>query len=464
MKYDEFRVVILNEEDIRATLPDGRVRKGKVQWDAQTKRTIEWFHTMLAAGNIREREGIEVFGSLLYSVLFNHLGSDDLSAEFKSTFEGMKNKDETYLRLVLEFETGVRELATYPWEYLYYPDTYNEKGFQIATRSKLILTRHVPLSVDQKILAPCEKPLRILIAVSQPKDTQTINADQVIQSIEKLREASPDAIEIDRLYQPDGRSFSKKLKEFRPHVLHFIGHGDWDREKKIGRVSFVNPGSETAAWLSDKDFSDYFQDFQPRLIFLDACQGATTETYRGFRGVALQLVYSKVPAVIAMQYPIKDEAAVQFANKFYECLGEGEPIDVAVQEGRNELGMYLQDAHFSSRDFGSPVAFLQAADGIVVAKREEVIPKEEVIRKVSCPNPDCDGLVRDFDNTCLKCGHPLGKCPSGHIIDKKIGKCAICQWSERESMAVPLKKGERVKKTEPSPAYEPGKPKAQPRQ
>ena len=366
------------------------------------------------------------------------------------------------LRLVLEFEQEARDLATLPWEFLYYPDTDREQGFSIAAESKLILSRHVPLSAAFSNLSPSEKPLRILIAVSQPKDQKKINTDEVLESIWKLKESAPGSITIDMKYHPDRPSFSKTLDIYRPHVLHFIGHGKWDDNNKTGELAFENSADQKTDWVKDTDFSQFFRDYQPRLIFLDACEKAASGSYEGFRGIALQLVYSKVPAVVAMQYPITNLAAGKFAKKFYECLGEGKPVDIAVQESRNELKGYLQDSQdelFSSRDFGSPVAFLQSAAGIVVAKIEEVIAQ-----KISCPNPDCTGTVRSFDTICLKCEHELGKCPNGHIIDKRIGKCAMCQWSEKEGTAVPSIAGEPVRKPEPSAAFEPVKAAAQPRQ
>ena len=116
--------------------------------------------------------------------------------------------------------------------------------------------------------------------------------------------------------------------------------------------------------------ADAFLDFQPRLIFLHTCEGdkedkedAESESYDGFKKLALELVYSQVPAVVAMQYPVKNRVAIKFAETFYQCLGEGKRIDEAVQEGRLELGRYLDEQNFSSRAFGSPMVYLQKCRG-----------------------------------------------------------------------------------------------------
>ena len=137
--------------------------------------------------------------------------------------------------------------------------------------------------------------------------------------------------------------------------------------RRKGHLAFVkDEKDETVRWISDVDLADAFMDFQPRLIFLHACEGASSDSYEGFKGLALQLVYSKIPAVVAMQYSVENKVAIQFAKTFYQCLGEGKPVDVAVQAGRLELGMYLGEQNFSSRAFGSPVVYLQSAQGIII--------------------------------------------------------------------------------------------------
>ncbi|MFX0197422.1 MAG: CHAT domain-containing protein, partial [Candidatus Hodarchaeota archaeon] len=278
--------------------------------------------------------------------------------------------------------------------------------------------------------------------VCKPEELAEVKADPVVKTIAELQKGFPGDIEIDKLYQPTKRSFTDRVKSFHPHVLHFIGHGKYDKHNKLGggSLAFVQEGDQkTATWIGDLDLADSFQDFQPRLIFLHACEGATSESYEGFRGVALQLVYSKVPAVVAMQYPIKNKVAIEFAKKFYQCLGEGKPIDVAVQEGRLELGMYLDERNFSSRAFGSPVVYLQSAEGIIIAEAQDE-PKTQLQPpstsfKVTCPYPDCTGMVIPSRRFCPACRRPLMRCPEcDEVMAKDLEFCDNCGYN-RESKA-----------------------------
>ncbi|HEX2370177.1 MAG TPA: CHAT domain-containing protein, partial [Acidimicrobiia bacterium] len=54
-----------------------------------------------------------------------------------------------------------------------------------------------------------------------------------------------------------------------------------------------------------------------RLALLNACEGARGSASDPFAGAAQSLVQQGIPAVIAMQFPITDRAAILFAQEFY---------------------------------------------------------------------------------------------------------------------------------------------------
>jgi hypothetical protein len=192
---------------------------------------------------------------------------------------------------------------------------------------------------------------------------------------------------------------------------------------------------KSAFWINDISFRDCFNEYQPRLIFLQACEGAYSASYETFRGVALQLVYSRIPAVVAMQYKVRNDEAKMFAKKFYQSLGEGKRIDEAVQDGRLVLGKYLNEQTFSSRAFGSPVVYLQSGEGIIIAEKKDlevpsvVQPQVFTLTKVPCPYPDCPGMVISDSTFCLLCKRDLMICPKCKaIVAKDIGICHRCKY------------------------------------
>ena len=79
-------------------------------------------------------------------------------------------------------------------------------------------------------------------------------------------------------------------------------------------------------------------------------------------GMAAALVRMRLPAVVAMQQPIRDDDAIAFARIFYEVLAEGHQVDVAVSEGRIALSM----AHQASYAWSTPVWHLRPSDGLLL--------------------------------------------------------------------------------------------------
>ena len=74
-----------------------------------------------------------------------------------------------------------------------------------------------------------------------------------------------------------------------------------------------------------------------RLIFLNACQGAQGGRSDPFAGVAQRLVQQGAPAVLAMQFPVSDAAAIALAQAFYQALADGLPADTALSQARKAI-------------------------------------------------------------------------------------------------------------------------------
>jgi hypothetical protein len=70
------------------------------------------------------------------------------------------------------------------------------------------------------------------------------------------------------------------------------------------------------------------------------------------------LIQQGIPAVIAMQFAVSDQAAIGLAASFYAALADGYPVDAALTEARKSLF-----THDSGAEWGTPVLYLRAADG-----------------------------------------------------------------------------------------------------
>ena len=119
------------------------------------------------------------------------------------------------------------------------------------------------------------------------------------------------------------------------HIWHFIGHGGLSRDGASGTLLLEDP-TGSAEPISARELGIFLNRSGVRLIMLDACDSAklTTDPYRT---IAPALIRAQVPAVIAMQFTVPEEATRAFAGEFYRTLAAGFPIDACVTEGRKAV-------------------------------------------------------------------------------------------------------------------------------
>ena len=109
-------------------------------------------------------------------------------------------------------------------------------------------------------------------------------------------------------------------------------------------------GTELANLLADQT--------SLRLVVLNSCEGARTTLTDPYAGVATTLVQLGVPAVVAMQFEISDEAAILFAEELYtNLIGRQDPIDAAVAEARKAIYIEL-----GTVEWATPVLFMGDVD------------------------------------------------------------------------------------------------------
>jgi hypothetical protein len=105
--------------------------------------------------------------------------------------------------------------------------------------------------------------------------------------------------------------------------------------------------------------SPYLKDESTlRLAILNACEGARASRSDPFAGAAQSLVLKGIPAVIAMQFEVSDDAAITLAHGFYSALADGFPVDAALAEARKSVF-----ARGNAVEWGTPVLYLRSPDG-----------------------------------------------------------------------------------------------------
>ena len=100
-----------------------------------------------------------------------------------------------------------------------------------------------------------------------------------------------------------------------------------------------------------------------------------------FAGVAQMLMLGGLPAVVAMQFEIRDTIARDFTRAFYKPLAEGLPVDTAVAEARKEIFTNCEGA-----DWATLVLYLRHEDGrIFDVKPRSGLSKPSGVQAVKVP-------------------------------------------------------------------------------
>ncbi|HZF08968.1 MAG TPA: CHAT domain-containing protein [Thermoanaerobaculia bacterium] len=300
-----------------------------------------------------ESAGPEEVGEELFRTVFQ----GELLKSFLGCLEQAKDGPGLRIRLRLN---DAPQLAGLPWEYLC---EARGRGF-LALSPRTPVVRYLELSESVGTLL-VEPPLRVLAVISTPKGYEELA--QADEEWRRLREAlkpllDSGLIEIERLAHPTRETLAARLKTGCPvHVLHFVGHGGWSELRGEGVLVFEDEDGQGAP-LSGQSLAYLLQDHPSlRLAVLNACNGARASREDAFAGTAQVLVQHGVPAVVAMQAEVTDVTACRFAERFYQALAAGLPVDACVGEVRRAL------AAEANPEWGTPVLYLRAADSRLFA-------------------------------------------------------------------------------------------------
>jgi tetratricopeptide (TPR) repeat protein len=260
------------------------------------------------------------------------------------------------LRLKLSLEAP--ELINIPWEYLY--DRSRGRFLCMFERTPVVRYVEMPVPVPPLSVKP---PLSVLVMISWPEDQPVpLDVEREQANMEAALSGLVDArlLTVTRVPEATLPALDTCLLRGRYHVFHYIGHALYDEDSRDGLL-VLDDGTGRSRLVSGETLAILLGNHRTlRLAVLNACEGARTSDDDPFAGMATSLVRTgDVPAVIAMQFPISDEAAVTFTRGFYTALSAGRPVDAAVTRARLAI---LADAE-KTVEWGTPVLYLRAPDG-----------------------------------------------------------------------------------------------------
>jgi CHAT domain-containing protein len=337
---------------------------------------------MVKSGILREDQSnfhpnyLTNVGQALYRALFPS-GSKLEKALLAA--ERVTESKNTQLHIQLKFEADVVQrsrLADYPWELLH-------DGEKFLLHRHVTISRYIAHETVSPKLAAVEK-VNVLLLSSAAFDLEqglkplTKKEQQAIhKGLGKASEAGLICLaELEYATVNELRAYlTEHQGEKAPHVLHFDGHGLFGKRCPNPQCSTIHKGIKTERcrkcntelldpqgylvfeneegepdYVSAAELGNLLQQSNfgdgsntssgVALVVLSACQSAMAVAGDSvFNGTAQNLISQRVPAVVAMQYSVGVEAATKFAEQFYRSLGQKNSLAVAINQGREAMGI-----------------------------------------------------------------------------------------------------------------------------
>jgi hypothetical protein len=351
-----------------ASCPSGGEAFGE-EWDASLLHELCSFSPGVS-GNVREIRRTELspspkaeeVGAALFHALF--------SGEVKGLWYGQlaRARVEGY-GLRLRIHQDAPELSGVPWEILF--DSKTGGFFALSRSPRISIVRYPDLGAAVRPLL-WTAPIRILVVAAQPRGEAQLGVEEewreLAQGLGWLRRLG--LVRLKRLVPPTLSHLSEILAKETFHVVHFIGHGGFDPATLEGCLFFESDSGGVAAvnglWLG----AVLKQQESLGLVVLNACEGAR-EGAAPFTGVAQSLVRQEIPAVVAMQHPVRDQDAIRFSRRFYGDLARRGSVDSALCRAR--IGLMADNC---GSEWSNPVLYMRSP---VEIKRNRISVKAVLV-------------------------------------------------------------------------------------
>jgi len=279
------------------------------------------------------------------------------------------------------------ELADFPWEFMYIQDHRGERtpSSFLALDPRISIVRHEAIAVPGDWFeGPDHRRLVVAMATPEPHKKypklQSLPTEQI-----KIKEALKKVAGLKAVFLPDyptseGNGISSAtLKDLmaafteKTDIFHFSGHGEFVGTLGPAFGSIIGEGGLVLADMNNQALTiaaDRLAELVLRgkgirLVVLGACETGRRDSHNVWSSVAASLLKAGIPAVVAMQFTIKDFLAAAFSGMFYQALVAGCTVDEAVTLGRGAMRAEALTSQRDIRDWGVPVLYLRAPGGRV---------------------------------------------------------------------------------------------------
>jgi hypothetical protein len=402
-----------------------------------------WFQHKMKLGDAEESALVAItpgntqaYGMKLYQLLFSNSDNPDepsLREALQNAWGRAGATKSGQLRVQLWISPECNELHRFRWERLFMP--LDNQWRALANFDKTPFSRFTRLPLRDPDPGTEDRPLKVLVAISNPRDLAELPGElaevEVEKEIKNFYEAIKDFPEVFVTFAPGrtGIQDAGLLAELtnsrftvirdesttinliqrelaNHHILHFVGHGTFEKGKRkpppdsapAADSSELAPEkprgqSKRATWLVLEDEDGNAEKVEdaaivhnliqrgdsqlPRLIFLSSCDTSRYDERnpRAFNSLAPRLVEAGFPAVVAMQDKVPVDVANKLTRNFYGNLLEEGVIDSALNRSR----WFLYDKKLLLDNWTIPVLFMRTPRGQLFTAD----PKRMALRAIS---------------------------------------------------------------------------------
>ncbi len=287
-------------------------------------------------------------------------------------------------------------------------------GFLFQGRKPVRVRRRLPNTrvLDLPLLDP---PIRCLLVSPRPEDGACGYIDHRVSALALVEamEGLGGLVELAILSPPTLGALREELARAAGartpyHVVHFDGHGVYDRRAGLGGLCFEDPrdtdrldGRRHQTVYTDT-LGPLLRDHRIPLVFLEACQSAQAE--QASESVASELLKVGVASVVAMSHSVLVETARRFVAAFYGALASGQRVGQAMLAGQQVLhedsfrGSIFGARELRLKDWFVPVLYQEREDPALFHQAPAPHTRADLTRRLqtrlgAIPDPPPTGFV-----------------------------------------------------------------------
>jgi tetratricopeptide (TPR) repeat protein len=339
-----------SDQSWRLIAPLGPIEMDELCW--YLEQYTVWPSPYVQSRARQVEENLVRWGQLLHAVAMPESYTANVISAWGKTADQAGSRISIYVDDSLEAGsseadiTNAREasriLLGLPWELLHDGNSFLfQASNPTCVRRRLPNKRTLPVPV-------VASPIRVLLITARPEDDacgyldHRASALPLVAATEELGEVLRLSLLHPATYPALEAELARAQQAGEPyHVVHFDGHGIYDRRVGLGGFCFEDP-SDSHKLTERRHQTVYTNQLGPLLnnyriplVLLEACQIAQAEA--GAESVASDLLQRGVASVVAMSHSVLVETARRFVAAFYAELAKGQRVGQAMLAGQRAL-------------------------------------------------------------------------------------------------------------------------------